>query len=530
MVLKDASVRLAAGVPRVASVPDCRQRGVAYVMALIVSVVILAASTSLLMSSSVSSISNTNNGDLRLARLAAEGGLDFIGYHMRHLELDADVTNDTLLAALADNLQTAMGSSASTGSVYLSGSDVLIPSITPSATTPGSFSALIRFQNDDPSTGIVQVITTGTVTAYDGTTINRSAMAEYEFTPGTTGGPPYDFGGSIFAYGLALNGPISINGGCHIESTGDWNEVIGFYSGYTGTGAILTMDGSGYIEGPGAASADSITAAFPGGGVSINGVIAAWKAEYNWQKNVPELLAQIAVGVEEPEWPVVNAADFEPFVPATPSAHVTAYNDPAQNNAYINHLDSVRVGANTNPTIGADTVINGVVYIESPNTVTFGAGASVNGVIICEDGAVSGGTCRLTFNGGFRLNSVANLPGDSKYDALRSIHGVSILAPGYDMTMANGAVSVGGTVFGKSLALSGGAALNVRGAVLLTGSSTLQVFNGAMVRIDLTDLANADELPTGFHWQGEGQTGGEETPGTFAAVSGSYVELDPEEY
>ena len=47
---------------------------------------------------------------------------------------------------------------------------------------------------------------------------------------------------------------------------------------------------------------------------------------------------------------------------------------------------------------------------------------------------------------------------------------------------------------------------------------------------DLTDLANADELPTGFHWQGEGQTGGEETPGTFAAVSGSYVELDPEEY
>ena len=82
-----------------------RQRGAAYVMALIVSAVVLTVSSSLIMSSTVETITAYNSNDIRNARLLAESGTAFIGYHLQHFDIDADVTTDNLLSTLSSQLR-----------------------------------------------------------------------------------------------------------------------------------------------------------------------------------------------------------------------------------------------------------------------------------------------------------------------------------------------------------------------------------------------------------------------------------------
>lgn len=501
-----------------------RQRGAAYVMALIVSAVVLTVSSSLIMSSTVETITAYNSNDIRNARLLAESGTAFIGYHLQHFDIDADVTTDNLLSTLSSQLQTALGASIDAGSVTSDSYAVYVPAVHYDPNINGWFSAYATFTNLDPTTSTIELTVIGSVTAADGQTITRQVITSYEFHPGTSGPPEFDFPTSIFAFGVATNGPIRMTGGTYIKRwirTGnDLDQNIGIYTGYTGASEALdltgdyTIDltGGPLIEGMVVAVDDDPTTFFSGN-PSINGV-RLW--DYG-----QDIHDQVAVGVDPVEFPMVDSSVFEPLAPATPSAHVSAYNDPANYNAYINTLSSIRIGANTNPNISSDTTINGIVYVEAPNIVKFTAGARVNGIIITEDGASAGGTCRLEFSGGFQNGSVDALPAGSQYDAIRQMRNVAILAPGFDLKFTGGTASVGGTVYGKSIDLSGGAAIRAAGAVIATSDHVIELTGGGAIQIDLSDFADSGELPPGFYYAAGSATA---TPGYLAGVTGTYRE------
>lgn len=507
---------------------DCQRRmlndrGSAYVFSLVLMVVLLTVSTTLLMSSTVSVINSDNATHIHEARFLAEGGIQYMRHHFETWEIPTDVQADDLLNEITTHLQTTLGASIESGTVTKSGNTVTIPAIRPDA-DGGTFSAEIHFENDDPSTNTIRLSVTGSVDSGDGIVVERSIVTEFQFVEGTTGEVPYEFAGSIFAYGVATNGPINMTGGTFVQR---WNRLentfvgrIGVYTGYGGDGTSLEMqDGTAVVLQGGPWIEGTVTATDPdaqtrfSGNPSINGV-RLW----DWNANIDD---QVITGVPPQEFPHVNTSVFEPFVPDQPSEHVSAYNDPDNFNAYINTLDSIRIGANTNPNISSDTTINGIIYVEAPNKVNFTAGATLNGIIVTEDGSEYGDDqVELKFNGGFNHNDVTHLPPDAKYDGLRNLNGAGVLAPGFNLVWSGGANAVGGTIYGKSLTMSGGAIIRVHGSVLMTSDQELRLTGGSGIENDLTDLAERTELPPGFYYV----DGGVEIPGELKMVSGYWRE------
>lgn len=500
-------------------VQSVRRRGSAFVFSLILMIVLVTVSTSLLMSSTVGVINADNAADIHQARFLAEGGVNYMRFHLQGMDIPADVDADGLLTALALELQSEMGNSLITGTITQSGNDVLIPDIRPQ-NGDGTFSALLHFENDDPSTNIIRLRVTGSVTGGDGVTIDRTIETAFTFTPGSQGGSQYNFADSIFAWGVAVNGPIWMSGNARIWSTGDWNEVVGFYSGYTGDQNIVDIQGSSKIEGPGATPATEITGAF-GGGSEINGVPIQWKAEYNWGPNIPELLAQITTGVEPPEFPQVNQEMFEQFVPPDGQG-ITSTPTVQYWPQFIDTYTNLRVEAGTNPTFGANIKITGILYVEAPNRVEFASNSQMTGIIVTEDAEGINGTSQIIFSNDADLYSVDSLPNESQYEAIKQIRNSAILAPGFDIRITNGSTSVGGTMIGRKLTIDGNGQATVSGAVVMTGDDPMDLRNSGRILVDLSDLSESNETPGGTYFETDG--GGEEVAGTLTMNSGYWKE------
>jgi hypothetical protein len=160
--------------------------------------------------------------------------------------------------------------------------------------------------------------------------------------------------------------------------------------------------------------------------------------------------------VTPPAFPYVDTAVFEPF--ATNKFNVNATN-----------LKNVRIPANTNPHFSGDVVIQGVMFIESPNVVEFRGGARMEGFIVFEnkgDSTVN----RITARGSV---TYGDLPTGSQFDALRAISGISMLAP-------TASLSIGGNV-----------TANLRGNMILgsfdnTGSADVRIDKGSLITLDQT--------------------------------------------
>lgn len=499
---------------------SARLRGSAFVFGLILMVLLVTVSTTLLMSSTVGVINADNSADIHEARFLAEGGINYMRFQFEEMQVPADVDAAGLLSELTSALQTSMGSSVETGTISRSGNVINVPDIRPEAGR-GTFSATISWLNNDPETNTLILMVTGSVTSSDGIVNDRTIETRFTFTPGSSGGSTYNFADSIFAWGVAVNGPIWMSGNARIWSHGDWDQVVGFYSGYTGDEHIVDIQGSSRIQGPGATPATEISGDF-GGGSQINGVDIAWTEEYNWGPNIPELLAQITTGVEPPEFPQVNQAMFEAFVPpdgqGMTSAPVVQW--------WPQHIDTfrnVRIEAGTNPTIGANVKIEGILYVEAPNRVEFASNSQMTGIIVTEDATDVDGQAEIIFSNDADLYSVDSLPdGVPELAPIKQIRNSAILAPGFDIRITNGSTSVGGTMIGRRLTIDGNGQATVAGAVVMTGDDPMDLRNSGRILVDLSELEESNETPGGTYFETDG--GGEEVAGSLSMNSGYWRE------
>ena len=116
--------------------------------------------------------------------------------------------------------------------------------------------------------------------------------------------------------------------------------------------------------------------------------------------------------VAPPEFPVVDTDYFEGYATTTYTNGMTT-------------LKNVRVPAGTNPHFAANVTIQGVLYIESPNTVEFRGTTQLQGFIVFESEGDSSVNI-IDQRGNFAHSP---LPSGSEFDGLRSTTGVAILAP-----------------------------------------------------------------------------------------------------
>ena len=428
----------------------------------------------------VTTSSRVANNDQKGARAlaAAESGIQFMRLQLARVDIPPDTTTGQLLVELHDDLRSAMERSVnlSGGTVGLTGDGISIPAeagraIAVDSTTQSGFSVRITGGGGADGSGVICH-----VTGYSGTGVVRASKhVQIHFRR-----EPYQ--GLILNSAVATRGRLSmIRGGLGGVAGISPDSIASVTSAYGVSPAVVVSGGT--IGGDVSVTGRDLTA-ITGGSVGGTSDLAAIHKDH--VKVVPP-----------PAFPYVNTAVFEPFA-------TNRFNPSASN------LKNVRIPAGTNPHFSGDVVIQGVLYVESPNVVEFRGGARMEGFIVFEpkgDSTVN----RINARGSV---TYGELPNGSQFDALRAISGISMLAP-------TAALSIGGSVD-----------VHVRGNLIL---GSFDNTGAADVRIDKGSLITMDRTPTSVVFNGKGvkftETGMGNTPShgvrygsRFLPQAGTYAE------
>jgi hypothetical protein len=252
---------------------------------------------------------------------------------------------------------------------------------------------------------------------------------------------------SVFEYGVATRGPLSLLG--NIDMTGTNVVVEGdVYIESSNQDEVLSIIGNSQIAG------DAFITN-PDGYVTLQGGQAGIGGETGY-----DALNHVSVGVSLIEFPVPNPTYFEQYVQNTfdPAIHDTSAD---------NTFENIRIPGGTNPTFSGSTTLSGIVFIESPNIVIFTSNVDITGIIVGDgDMYDNSGTNHIVFLGNISSFPVSNLPNEPQFDQLQD-ETVFLIAPGFSANFAgnfdilNGVIAANGiNFFGNAEGIINGTTLN----------------------------------------------------------------------
>ncbi|HMO26786.1 MAG TPA: hypothetical protein PKB10_10995, partial [Tepidisphaeraceae bacterium] len=204
-------------------------------------------------------------------------------------------------------------------------------------------------------------------------------------------------------------------------------------------------------------------------GSKINGEAG----EANWADNVHI--------VDEPDFPVIDTSDYEPY----------ATNIISSKNPSGNTFTNIRIKANTNPTFSGNNTLRGVIYIESPNHVVFSGNATITGIIVTENNPSGDWNNNiLDFRGTVNAQGVDQLPKTAEFNGLHDMGGAMILAEKFFVkfggTSGSGTTNVAGSIVASKLEFYGTADAVVDGSVINMDDTSVQFQGKAAVTIRST--------------------------------------------
>ena len=268
---------------------------------------------------------------------------------------------------------------------------------------------------------------------------------------------------SVFDYGVATKGPLHISGNIEMDGTNVAVEASVYIESNSDENA-LSIIGNSSIAGNVSITNPDGTVTLQGGQASIGGEVGQDAIDNH-----------VFTGVPPTEFPLPNTSHFEQYVG---DQVIDIDTDISGDATYHN----VRIAAGTNPVFTDDVTLEGIVFIESPNVVTFTGSTNITGIIV-GDGDVTdnSGTNQLTFLGNVSSASVTDLPDEDHFDAMRDETGTFVMAPGFNVSFGgnfgtlNGAIAANGIqFFGNAGGTIGGSVLNYSDTPMtLSGNSDL---------------------------------------------------------
>jgi hypothetical protein len=429
--------------------PNRDRRGVVAVLAMIFLVLFATLAVGFYASITATAVvaQNEKNGTISLT--SAESGMDFIRYQLSLIKVPPTVPPDQIFSYVADHLQAALEGTPNLGAnfVAVSSSTVTIPS------NPNSYIKLDNNGEEFRATlekvgQLIRVKTTGRFA--NATTSNRAVQLDYQRTELPT---------TVFNYAVASKGKVLMQKGSVTATPGAPSSIASIMSGKAAGQAIAvsggTIGGDLSITAPGLAS-------ITGGSVGGTAVVS-------------DIITQHTHIVGAPEFPIVDTTVFRPYATNTYSSGSV--------------LKNMRIPANTNPKFTGGSTIQGILYIESPNTVEFRGNVQLQGLIVFENKNTSA-TNVIDMRGNF---SQTALPAGSEFDPLRTIGGIAILAPTTKMVISGSVDSyLMGNVLLGSFNNGGSADWTIDKGSILTfdTSADAAVFNGKTVKFSSTGSLN----------------------------------------
>ena len=431
-----------------------RNHGTAFVLSLIFVIVFSTLAVSIVTLSGANLQISENQRKADCARASAESGVEIIRFWLCRFSVEGATEQNLVFNELASPSSTLSLPSDLTANgitnitTSFDGTTLTIPSVTLDSET--SFSAeIIQLDADTLQMDVTGVYKTAT----------RTIRVNYDFGVRIH---------TVFDYGVATKGPLHLAGNIELE------------------GANVQVESDVYIV-----SENSLMALEIIGNSSIAGDvhIANPLAGYDLQGGqasvggytLPEADEHIITDYGDVEFPVPNPDYFEHYVAQDINLAETTHTN-------------VRIPPNTNPSFSGGVTMNGVVFIETPNLVTFTGHVTITGIIV-GDGDVTddSGTNRIDFLGTVSSNPVADLP--PEFGELKEETGTFLMAPGFSLSFGGDFETINGAIAANGITFSGNAGGEIEGSVLNYSDTAMDLSgNNSLI---FNRYANT-EIPAGF--------------------------------
>jgi hypothetical protein len=398
-----------------------------------------------------------NEQRISAARFGAESGLQFVRYQLATVDIPAGTSEANLASALLTSLQAKLEGTANLGAAHVTraGNVITLPAITTDNRGAGTkFSGTIEWVPvASPGASYLRATVRG-LYGNGVTQVNRAVRLDYNIKNKPT---------TLFNYGIASKGAVTIKQSVSTKVSGVPGGAASILSAASGATSITT--GKGAVDGNLAVVVNKNQVSLGGG--SVGGT-----------SNSQLIVSDHISVVPSPSFPVADTSAFKALA-------VNVYSSSSS------HQKNIRVPPNANPRFNGGDIIDGVLYIESPNNVTFRGHATINGIIVFENKNTAAVNV-LDFKGNV---SPANIPAGSEFDAIRAAaKGWAILAPTASVSMS-GSVdgNVTGTILADKVAFNGSADLTLNhGSVISLGSNVTDI-SGKVLKFVGT---GADNPPT----------------------------------
>jgi len=431
------------------------RRGFALVIALGLLAVLACLAAHFCVASSGGLTQSENNRQVQSARLQAESGQAFLAYALRHVSLPLAGTGAAVMDPVADHLaETIQGSEAfQGGAVGYDGQVVQLPEAVLGESRESFCASLWMATPTD-----LRVRVTGRAG-----TITRTVAMDFALR----GGHP------IFGYGISSKGPICFENEVSVLGANDPNEARLLS---TAPGTAFRLEDSVRVDG-------DVYASDPEADVAINGIGSIGGVSMR----DPNVIDHVHFGEGFVEFPEIDTSAFEPFAREILNSETVT--------SGTKTFSNVRIKANTNPSFSGSITFQGVVFIEVPNRVTFGAGTIIRGVIVTEDAGTASRDNEIKFENGTVSFGVETLPDTGLFKDLREMTGSFILAPGFRVKFENDAGVINGVIAAEGVKFENSFVGTLRGGILCYGTEEFGAENGSSFTIDHSHYT---DVPAGF--------------------------------
>ena len=431
-----------------------RHRGAAFITSMIFIVVFsaLAVSMATLSGTNLQIAENQRKADT--ARACAESGVEIIRFWLNRFSVPGATEPYLVLDELASPASThSLPSDQTTNGItnittIYDDSTLKIQSVT--LDSEKSFSAKIIQLDADT----LQMDVTG---VYKTTT--RTIRADYNFDVKRH---------TVFDYGVATKGPLNLSGNIELEGV-NLSVESDVYIVSENDLLALEIIGNSSIAGDVHICNPIATVDLQGGQASIGG------------ETTPEAYDHVITGIDEVEFPVPNPEYFGHYVVEDINLAETTF-------------ANVRIPPNTNPSFGGGVTLSGIVFIETPNVVTFTGHVNINGIIVGDGDIIDdSGTNYIDFQGTVNSSPVSGLP--EEFGGLRDETGTFLMAPGFSVSFGGDFETINGAIAANGIEFYGNAGGTIEGSVLNYADTSMDLSGNS----DLSFNRWADtEIPAGF--------------------------------
>lgn len=384
-----------------------------------------------------------NQHKANCARACAESGHQIIRFWLSQISIPGTTQQQLQFSEIANSLQSA-ACNISNAALSSDSSSITVPSITLDSDNQQFFSAVIT-QADSNN---LQVDVTGVHNPLSKTIRVNYKLAERAST--------------VFDFAVATRGPLSLSGNVELE------------------GVNVSVESNVYIESDNSTLALSITGNSQiAGNVSIVNSIASVyiqgaKAGIGGQTGQDAIDNHVSFGVQSSEFPQPCPGYFEPYVMNV----VDANTDISANTTFEN----IRIAAGTNPNFTGQVTLRGVVFIETPNVVTFSGNTTITGIIVGNgDLNDNSGTNQINFAGNVISYPISELPNETQFAQLREQTGTFLIAPGFSTSFGGNFDNLNGSIAANGIRFHGNAGGIINGSLInysdteteITGNSDL---------------------------------------------------------